>query len=261
MPYLAAITLFPLKSGSGQAVSQARVLPCGALEHDRQFALCDGAGRFWNGKRSPAFHRWRTWLSWKRRVLTLWEEGKEHAWHLDRDRTDLESWFAQRLAGEVRLQEDIERGFPDDLLAPGPTVISTATLETVARWFPTLTVDDVRKRFRANLEIEGVEAFWEDQLYGDAGELRPFRIGSVVWGGVNPCQRCAVPARDPVTGEPLPGFQHVFSVRRAQTLPPWATRSRFDHFYRLAINTRLISGAGLSIKVGDPVEWRDALTC
>uniref|UniRef100_A0A7C4QSN3 MOSC domain-containing protein n=1 Tax=Schlesneria paludicola TaxID=360056 RepID=A0A7C4QSN3_9PLAN len=254
MPRLAAISLYPMKSCTGQPVSTAVVLSTGALQHDRQFALRDAGGRFWNAKRTPMFHRWRTWLAVERRVLTLRDADREWAWHLDRDRAAVESWFAERLGEPVRLDEDPRGGFPDDTAAPGPTVISTATLEAVAGWFPTLTVDDVRQRFRANLEIDGVDPFWEDRLYGPAGSVRPLRVGGVVWCGVNPCQRCVVPSRDPMTGEPLPGFQKVFSERRAATLPEWAPATRFDHFYRLAVNTRLLSGAGHTIAVGDSVE-------
>jgi hypothetical protein len=35
-------------------------------------------------------------------------------------------------------------------------------------------------------------------------------------------------------------------------LPQWAERSRFNHFYRLAINTRLsVTEAGKTIRIGD----------
>src|SRR5581483_2540325 len=103
-----------------------------------------------------------------------------------------------------KLVENLVNGFPDDLNAPGPTVISTATLRTVASWFPGLTVDDMRLRFRANLEIDGVEPFWEDRLYGEQGESVTIRIGRVTIEGVNPCQRCVVPTRDPSTGHIVP---------------------------------------------------------
>jgi len=38
-------------------------------------------------------------------------------------------------------------------------------------------------------------------------------------------------------------------------LPPWADRSRFNHFYRLVMNTRISSAqAGKLLRVGDEVE-------
>jgi uncharacterized protein YcbX len=258
MPRLAAISIYPLKSFGGQSVRQARVLPTGALEHDRRFALCDADGRFWNGKRTPRVHGLRTWLNSDRRTLTVCDEfGGEHAWHLDDQRPELEAWFAARFSGDVRLVEEDAVGFPDDLDSPGPTIVSTASLELVTRWFPTLTIDDVRQRFRANLEVDGVEPFWEDRLVRADGTVQPLRIGPVVFGGVNPCQRCVVPTRDPHLGDISPGFQKTFAERRAATLPPWTAIARFDHCYRFTTNTRLLSGGDLTIAVGDAVELED----
>lgn len=49
----------------------------------------------------------------------------------------------------------------------GPSVVSTATVETIASWFDGTRVESPRRRFRANFEISGVPAFWEDRLVGD----------------------------------------------------------------------------------------------
>ena len=63
-----------------------------------------------------------------------------------------------------------------------------------------------------------------------------------------------VPSRDPVTGEAISGFSRTFAQRREENMPPWAAASRFDHFYRLAVNTRLADGqTGGVIRVGDEV--------
>ncbi len=151
----------------------------------------------------------------------------------------------------------MDAGFPDDLESPGPTVVSTATLRTVAGWFAGLNEDEVRRRFRANLEIDAegndLPPFWEDRLCGPAGQATRFRVGDVVFSGTNPCQRCIVPTRDAATGDAWPRFAKAFAQAREVSLPAWAERSRFDHFYRLAVNTRL-AGAGGRIRVGDAVE-------
>jgi hypothetical protein len=58
-----------------------------------------------------------------------------------------------------------------------------------------------------------------------------------------------------VTGAALPGFSKVVATRRAANLPGWAEPSRFDHFYRLANNTRADPAqAGRTIAVGDVLE-------
>ena len=106
-----------------------------------------------------------------------------------------------------------------------------------------------RMRFRANLEFAGVPAFWEDQLCG-----RCFRVGDVELEGVNPCQRCIVPSRDALTGEVTDGFQKHFIHQRKSTLPAWAPRQMFNHFYRLTVNTRIQPDqAGKWLHVGDEV--------
>jgi len=45
-----------------------------------------------------------------------------------------------------------------------------------------------------------------------------------------------------------------FSDLRRETLPAWATLEHFDHFYRLAVNTRVAgSESGKMLRVGDPI--------
>ena len=70
---------------------------------------------------------------------------------------------------------------------------------------------------------------------------------------VNPCARCAVPGRDSRTGlVENSEFAKVFAEKRRKSLPEWAEPARFDHFYRLAVNTRIPpSEDGKKIAVGD----------
>ena len=154
----------------------------------------------------------------------------------------------------IFVRRDRESGFPDDTKAPGPTIVSTATLETVASWIAGLDAGSIRDRLRSNIELGGTAAFWEDRLYAEAGDVVAFRVGEVAFEGTNPCARCIVPSRDAHSGEPTPGFAKRVAEQRAATLPAWANRSRFDHYYRLAGNTRCASGqAGKMLAVGDAV--------
>jgi hypothetical protein len=190
-----------------------------------------------------------------RGVVTLSHVGEQTAFHLERDLEALAHWFSGRLGDRVGIARDEAGGFPDDTGAHGPTVISAATLREVASWFPGMDVDEARRRFRANLEIDGVPAFWEDGLYGADRETARFRIGDVAFEGVNPCARCTVPSRDSRTGViHESGFAQIFAKRRAKTLPEWARRGRFDHFYRLSVNTRIAaSQAGRTLQRMDAV--------
>jgi uncharacterized protein YcbX len=98
-------------------------------------------------------------------------------------------------------------------------------------------------------------AFWEDRLFGPTKTYAVrFRIGEVNFEGSNPCARCSVPPRSSYTGEDITGFQKLFSDLRRETLPAWATLEHFDHFYRLAVNTRVArSESGKMLRVGDPI--------
>ena len=185
---------------------------------------------------------------------------------------DAAEWFSVYFEQQILVRHAPE-GFPDDNIANGPTIISTASLQAVCDWFPGVTLENARQRFRTTLEIDNavdagsqvaakaaganghLPAFWEDQLYGeDERSVVRFRIGEVNFEGSNPCARCPVPARDPQTAADLLGFQKRFSDMRRETLPPWAPAARFDHFYRLAVNTRVASTeTGKLLRVGDLV--------
>jgi uncharacterized protein YcbX len=245
MPQVSRIQLYPIKALDAVRVSEARVLASGALALDRQWALFDERGRPINGKNRPEVLRVRA--SYDPAALEVALDG--HPFSLARDAAAIASWFSERLNERVELREDRETGFPDDTESPGPTFVSEGSLARVAAWFD-LPLENVRRRFRANLECDGVEPFWEDRLYGGG-----FTIGSVHFDAVNPCQRCAVPSRDPSSAEPLTGFQRRFMERREAELPPGAVRSFFTHHYRLTVNTRVApSRAGRIVREGDAVE-------
>jgi uncharacterized protein YcbX len=171
-------------------------------------------------------------------VLQVEGADRPHTFHLHQERASLEEWLGRYFRFPVYLRHDTNTGFPDDPYWKGPTVVGAQTLAEVASWFPGLTVDDARRRFRANLEIGDAAPFWEDRLYAEEGSVVRFAVGAVTLEGVRPWPRCAVPSRDPQTGEEVPGFQQRFAQRRQATIPAWAPVARFDHFYRLCVGTQ-----------------------
>jgi uncharacterized protein len=254
---LARITLYPIKSFDGTDRDRATILPSGALEFDRRWAFFD-ADRYINGKNRPEILRIRSTLSPAIDRLTI-QADPDRTFHLTNDQPALNHWLSTHLNQPVHLRTDPQTGFPDDPASPGPTLISTATLETIASWYPDLTIDELRRRFRTNLEIDNVPPFWEDQLFAaDPTQTISFRIGPLHLLGINPCQRCPVPTRSSITGEKTDRFQQTFIEKRRETLPTWAAKTRFNHYYKLAINTRLAEpieeGDRIEIKVGDRLE-------
>ena len=243
-PKLARITLFPVKALSGIDVESCGITSAGTLLQDRQFSLKDEEDRFVNGKRHPEVNQIVSGfdLDLDQQTITLDIYGFEdpQTFELREGNDQLEEWFSDFFGFNIRLKENTENGFPDDLQRPGPTVISTATLEEVASWFPGLSLEDIRQRFRTNLELEACPAFWEDQLNKLPDQGIRFQIGDVLFEGLKHCVRCPVPTQNTETGEAYLDFQKVFEQKREETLPKWIEKSGFDHYYKLAINTRIV---------------------
>jgi hypothetical protein len=255
-PYLAKISIFPVKSIDGVALSQVIILESGALQHDREYALFDQKGRFVNGKRNAKIHLLRSQFDADCQNISLQVQGTDNSveFHLNKERSEIESWLSDYFSFPVKLNQNKLTGFPDDTDASGPTIISTATLTEVASWFPGVNVEEMRDRIRANLEIDGVPPFWEDRLFTQAGDSIQFQIGEVVFAGINPCARCIVPTKDSKTAAATENFQKIFVSKRKETLPDWTIPERFDHFYRLSVNTKVpASEEGKVLKVGDPI--------
>ena len=288
-PRLAGIRLHPIKSLDPVSVTEARIGPGGGLELDRAWALYSVDGRWVNGKRTAAMHLIRASYAPDLRSVTLSVPGDRRkiparTFAFPGAAEDAAEWFSVYFEQQIIVRYAPE-GFPDDTIANGPTIISTASLRRVTEWFPGITLEQARQRFRTTLEIDAsahvvaraadtdarlspthhtvdptstngaMPAFWEDRLFGaEERSMVRFRIGEVHFEGSNPCARCPVPSRDPQTAAEIAGFQKRFSTLRQAQLPPWAPRDRFDHFYRLATNTRVASTqAGKILHIGDPV--------
>lgn len=255
------LIIYPIKSLDGVEVHEAKVTVGGILENDRIYAIADAEGKVVNGKRTPRVHALRSAFSADFREVTLWEQGSESSKQTFAftDPDPLHRWLSAFFGFEVELWHEAQKGFPDDREAFGPTVVAEDSLREVASWFPGVTLESSRCRFRANIELAGDDSvpFWEDQLYGEPGTFKPFTIGDVQFLGHNPCQRCAVPPRDQSTGEAISGFQKTFMERRRATLPPWANVARFNHYYRFTVNTSVPpSEAGKVVRVGDTISLK-----
>jgi MOSC domain-containing protein len=260
-PRLANIRLHPIKSLDPVYVTEARVGPAGGLELDRAWALYTLDNRWVNGKRTAAIFPIRANFGAELKSVTISVPGDSRQiparkFAFPGDTEEAGAWFSVYFEQRVIVRYSAN-GFPDDPDANGPTIISTATLQQVCDWFADADIDleEARRRFRTTLEIDGAPAFWEDRLFGPPKTYAPrFRIGEVEFEGSNPCARCPVPPRDSFTGENNIGFQKRFMEARRESLPAWATPERFDHFYRLATNTRVaLSQTGKTLRVGDPL--------
>ena len=255
-PHVAKLFIYPVKSLDGVERDRVTVLESGALKGDRTWAIFDLDDNFVNGKRQPEIHALRSEFDLATNTLTLQTQGSEQKteFNLKEEPEAVCDWLKSYFGFPVTIKQNLQMGFPDDTVSPGATIVSTATLEAIASWYPELTTADIRHRFRANIELAGVPAFWEDRLFTTPEHTVKFEVGEVEFMGVNPCQRCVVVTRDPQTGEPYPKFQKTFSEQRKNTLPEWSERSRFNHYFRLAVNTQLSpTEGGKAIGIGDEV--------
>jgi uncharacterized protein len=269
MPTLDRITIYPVKSLDGVDLAECGVLPSGALENDRRWRLVDLDGRVVNAKRTARFHAIRAEYDLAERLITLsrWADGPAEPADIFPLAPGPEGpceWLSEALGVRVLLEERYDGGFPDDREAPGPTLVGTASLEEVARWFA-IDLAEARRRFRMNLEIGGCEAFWEDKLasparagvpsladlpadlaidpYADLPPLEPreFAIGEVRLRAERVCRRCPVPSHDSRSGEIKELFREAFEARRGRGLQRDVDASRWGDLYRLGVNTRLLA--------------------
>ena len=243
------IAVYPVKSLDPEFVERADVVENGGLSGDREFAIFDADGNYVNGKRERAIHRIRSSVSLDDWTVRLSAPDSDD-YHGPVDAAD--DWLSDYFGYPVELRRDPAGGFPDDTSASGPTVISTATLTAVASWFDDIDTAEMRRRLRPNLELDAPAPFWEDRLFDTRTTRVGFSVGGVSFEGVNPCQRCVVPTRNPDTGASTPGFRETFVTKRRETLPTWSGGDWFDHDFRLMVNTTVPESSwGQTLAVGD----------
>ena len=277
MTRLDGLVAYPIKSLDGVTVDRAVLGSNGVLRGDRSYTLVEagvdpetasvgGGGGYVNGKSEPAIHRLHASYELAgpadatptavtlERPATDDVDADAATFTLPEERDALAAWVGAYLGYAVDLVRD-PAGFPDDRAAPGPTVTSVRTLEAVASWFDAVAdAREVRRRFRPNLVLADCPAFFEDHLVSYHGGAVRCTAWEATVLGVNPGQRCVVPSRHPDTGEPLEAFRTRFVERRRETRPSWTESDRFDHDFRLMVNTVVPTASwGTTVAVGDRV--------
>jgi uncharacterized protein YcbX len=270
MAHVERLRRYPIKGLDGTDVETVTITAAGTVGGDREYAMCDPtADRIetgseigalaYNGKQTDRVHDVRTHLDGGTLTVETDDDRRRFDLSTSAGRAEASEWFGKFVGDEVALRRREPPAFVDRPDA-GPSVISTATLTEVASWFEGMTVEGARRRLRANVEIGGVPAFWEDRFVG--ADAPAFVVGSgddaVRFEGAEPCARCVVPTRDPDTGDPLPGFRERFVERREATFPEWADPEAFPHYYTLMLISRVPEAdRGGAISVGDEVRVSD----
>jgi uncharacterized protein YcbX len=236
MAILSKIIVYPIKGLSGVELPSVEVTEGGTLKDDRRWAMVDRKGRMQNGKNNKRIFLLRPMFDLVEASIGF--EGESERFELSCN-TLLQEYLSDKLAKPITLKENVREGFPDDPKAYGPTIVSLSSLQAVSSWYSRMPIEEVRARFRMNLEIADTPAFWEDQVFRHQFEPKSVQIGDVSISSTNPCVRCAVPMKSPETGEPFPEFYETFLNNREKHKPDWLDVQCFDHWYRLGLNTRI----------------------
>src|SRR5258707_7226599 len=137
-PRLVNIRLHPIKSLDPVSVPEACISPSGGLALDRAWALYSVDGKWVNGKRTQAIHLVRASYSPDLREVTLSVPGDRReiptrTFDFPGAFDDAAEWLSVYFDQQIIVRYS-ENGFPDDTVASGPTIVSTASLESVSGW-------------------------------------------------------------------------------------------------------------------------------
>jgi uncharacterized protein len=255
-PIVNRIAIYPVKSLDGISLQKALIGTGGCLFHDREYAMSDADGNFIAGKTNPRVHSLRSAFELEDEIIYLRHQN-EATWkkfHLRKELSAIQLYLTEFFEVPVVLHKNTNGRFLDIPDISGMTVLSTASLRSVSKWFDTMNLEEVRRRFRATIEIEGVPPFWEDRLFSREGMGIEFKIGDVTLLGISPRARCVVPTRNPDSGEVIHSFPKNFAKHRASSLPQWSKLKEYGHHYHLTVNCYVPpSESGKWIHVGNDV--------
>jgi uncharacterized protein YcbX len=226
---------WPVKSMAGQRVDALRLDERGAAG-DRAHALFDefkGAPRRLTARQAPRMLLWRASYNGgevapddvPKPTLTA-PDGRTFGW----DDDGLPQALQDDLGRPVALKRDL--GLMQDL-NHSLLVTTQATLDAVSAELDT-TIDLRRFRTNVHLVLDGAPAYAEEDWEG-----RELTVGEATFRLLHPCERCAIPTRDPDTAQ------------KWGELLRWLTR---EHRGLFGMNARPLHPA--RIAVGDPVSVR-----
>ena len=255
-PIVSQIRIYPVKSLDPVKLDEV-IIGKRCLLHDREFALFNSEGKYVNGKRTPRINELRSVFDLSNYEVTFSEENgsSSQTFNLIEEKTEIEEYLSGFFGYSVSIHRSDNGKFLDIPDLSGITVCSEESLKSLLKFFPEITLEEMRLRFRASIEISNVEAFWEDRLFGKPDTVVEFEINDVKLLGISPRARCIVPTRDAATGQPYPHFTKKFVEARKSILPEWSLLSEYEHYYYLSVDTLIPdSETGKKIKIGDEIK-------
>ncbi|MDX1906218.1 MAG: MOSC N-terminal beta barrel domain-containing protein [Bacteroidia bacterium] len=252
-PIISRIRIYPIKALDPVELQEAEA-GIHSLRYDREFAIVTPDGRFMNSKRTGRVNELKAVYDLPNYLVHLSPRagGEGQSFHLLNQRPELEAYLTAFFGEPVMLIRNTEGQLMDIPTASSVTIVSEASLRSLQETFSDLSVEDLRLRFRATIELEGVPPFWEENLVGEPGIGMRIQAGVVEMIGVSPRARCNVPPRDPWTGITDKTFVRRMISHREKTLPDNSPIPGYGNLYHLTINTYLPdTQAGKRLRVGD----------
>ncbi|MFL6657895.1 MAG: MOSC domain-containing protein [Massilia sp.] len=277
MAILSALTIYPIKSCAGIAVTEATLTSAGlAVDavYDREWMVVDEQGQFLTQRehprmalivprlksdvlelRAPGMLRLEIPLGLpdpeheQTREVMVWDD-KVLAYDCD-DITA--TWFSKALGLPCRLlrfhasaTRFASAKWTGEVAAPTlfsdgfPVLLAgSASLADLNERLVAAGREAIpMNRFRPNMVIDGIEAFEED--YADT-----FVLGEAQLKPVKPCPRCPMPSVDQATGVPGPDPLDILRTYR--------TKPAMDDAICFGMNSIVIAGDGERVYVGQPV--------
>jgi uncharacterized protein YcbX len=283
MPTISELTLYPIKSCAGIALSEATLTEAGLMHediYDREWMVVDPQGNFLTQREYPRMALIRPRI--RAETLEVRMPGMMGLdLPLDLPHPDDARAIEVRVWNDTVPAYDCDKltatwfskalGTPCRLVRFHPEARRIASLDWTggveaptmfADGFPLLVIaqaslDDLNRklqaqgraplamdRFRPSLVIDGVEAFEED--YAAAIQIGGTRIQPV-----KPCPRCPIPSVDQATGEVGPDPLDILRTYRVNP--------RVNGGIAFGMNAIVLAGAGEVLRVGQEIEVELAL--
>ena len=258
---VSSIRIYPVKSLDPVEVSETEI-GLHSLKHDRAFAIMGEDGRYINGKRTGKVNQLKASYDLEKGLISLSPrgQGQTETFELNVHNKELNKYLADFFEMKLHLVYSDKGELLDEPYKSCTTIISQATYESLLADLPQHTIEDLRLRFRTNIEIKGVESFWEEQLFKSPSIGIRYSIGDVEMIGISPRARCNVPPRDPFTGETDKSFIKTMMQSREQSLPKDSSLALFGNTYHLSVDTYIPpTELGKKIRVGEDVKIGEAI--
>jgi uncharacterized protein YcbX len=255
-PTLSKIRIYPIKSLDPIELTSVKI-GNRSLLGDRKFAMLNQFGSFINGKATGLVNQLQTSFDEQIEYVTFNKRGsdKKTIFNLNTETDKIESFLSLFFKNKVSLIKNEDGRLMDIPDESAATVIAYETVQYLAEQLGD-SMDTLRLRFRANLEISNVPIYWEERLANEDSEIGvPFLIGDVKMIGKNLRARCNVPPRNPLTGETDKTFIKKLIDSRQKNIPSWSHVQKLGSLYHLSVDTFIPdSETGKQIHIGDLVQ-------